>query len=66
MKTAPLYGVFLVLIDSGLLFIIPIGGFMFLKGSINAPTYILFLILSANFLTSLNSYWNLGELFQCY
>ncbi|WP_282804297.1 ABC transporter ATP-binding protein [Clostridium tetani] len=64
MKTAPLYGVFLVLIDSGLLFIIPIGGFMFLKGSINAPTYILFLILSANFLTSFKQLLELGGTFS--
>ncbi|KGI40490.1 ABC transporter ATP-binding protein [Clostridium tetani] len=64
MKTAPLYGVFLVLIDSGLLFIIPIGGFMFLKGSINAPTYILFLILSANFLTSFKQLLEFGVTFS--
>ncbi|BDR77799.1 ABC transporter permease [Clostridium tetani] len=64
MKTAPLYGVFLVLIDSGLLFIIPIGGFMFLKGSINAPTYILFLILSANFLTSFKQLLEFGGTFS--
>lgn len=64
MKTAPLYGVFLVLIDSGLLFIIPIGGFMFLKGNINAPTYILFLILSANFLTSFKQLLEFGGTFS--
>lgn len=51
MKLAPPYSIFLVIIDSGLLFIIPIGGIMFLNGSINSTTYILFLILSANFLT---------------
>ncbi|CDI48975.1 ABC transporter ATP-binding protein [Clostridium tetani] len=64
MKTAPLYGVFLVLIDSGLLFIIPIGGFMFLKGNINAPTYILFLTLSANFLTSFKQLLEFGGTFS--
>lgn len=51
MKLAPPYSIFLVIIDSGLLFIIPISGIMFLNGSINSTTYILFLILSANFLT---------------
>ncbi|CAM2739220.1 ABC transporter ATP-binding protein [Clostridium sporogenes] len=64
MKTAPLYAVFLVLIDSGLLFMIPIGGVMFLKGSINAPTYILFLILSANFLTSFKQLLEFGSTFS--
>ncbi len=64
MKTAPLYAVFLVLIDSGLLFMIPIGGVMFLKGSINAPTYILFLILSANFLNSFKQLLEFGSTFS--
>lgn len=64
MKTAPLYGVFLVLIDSGLLFIIPIGGIMFLNGQINGPTYILFLILSANFLTSFKQLLEFGSTFS--
>lgn len=63
-ETAPLYSVFLVLIDSGLLFIIPIGGIMFLNGSINASTYILFLILSANFLTSFKQLLEFGSNFS--
>lgn len=64
MESAPLYGVFLVLIDSGLLFIIPIGGLMFLNGGINASTYILFLILSANFLTSFKQLLEFGSTFS--
>ncbi|PAB60688.1 ABC transporter ATP-binding protein [Anaeromicrobium sediminis] len=64
MESAPLYGVFLVLIDSGLLFIIPIGGIMFLNGSINSSTYILFLILSANFLTSFKQLLEFGSKFS--
>lgn len=60
METAPLYSVFLVLIDSGLLFIIPIGGIMFLNKDINVSTYILFLILSANFLTSFKQLLEFG------
>ncbi|WP_432407497.1 ABC transporter ATP-binding protein [Wukongibacter sp. M2B1] len=64
LKTAPLYAIFLVLIDSGLLFIIPIGGIMFLNGSINGSTYILFLILSANFLTSFKQLLEFGSNFS--
>ncbi|WP_315122051.1 ABC transporter ATP-binding protein [uncultured Clostridium sp.] len=64
MKTASLYSIFLVLIDSGLLFIIPIGGIMFLNGSINVSTYILFLILSANFLTSFKQLLEFGGNFS--
>ncbi|KGM99158.1 ABC transporter ATP-binding protein [Clostridium botulinum] len=63
-KVAPQYGIFLVLIDSGLLFIIPIGGIMFLKGSIDVSTYILFLILSSNFLNSFKQLLDFGETFS--
>lgn len=64
MESSPAYGLFLVLIDSGLLFIIPVGGIMFLKGSINVSTYILFLILSASFLTSFKQLLEFGVSFS--
>ncbi|SKC81125.1 ABC transporter ATP-binding protein [Maledivibacter halophilus] len=60
----PFYSVFLILIDSGLLFIIPIGGIMFLNGSIDVSTYILFLILSATFLNSFKQLLEFGESFS--
>lgn len=63
-ESAPAYGVFLVLIDSGLLFIVPIGGIMFLSGSITVMTYIIFLILSANFLTSFKQLLEFGGTFS--
>lgn len=63
-ESGPLYGIFLVIIDSGLLFIIPIGGLMFLNNSINASTYILFLILSANFLNSFKQLLEFGGTFS--
>ncbi|NOH16848.1 ABC transporter ATP-binding protein [Clostridium cochlearium] len=64
MESSPAYGLFLVLIDSGLLFMIPVGGIMFLKGNINVSTYILFLILSANFLTSFKQLLEFGVSFS--
>lgn len=63
-ESGPLYGIFLVIIDSGLLFIIPIGGLMFLNNSINASIYILFLILSANFLNSFKQLLEFGGTFS--
>lgn len=63
-KQAPSYGMFLVLIDSGLLFILPVGGLLFLNGSISVSTYILFLILSANFLTSFQQLLEFGSTFS--
>lgn len=63
-KTVPNYAIFLALIDSGLLFMIPIGGIMFIKGSIDVSTYILFLILSANFLSSFKTLLEFGSNFS--
>ncbi|SHI72828.1 ATP-binding cassette, subfamily B [Clostridium cavendishii DSM 21758] len=64
MKMSPAYAVFLVLIDSGLLFMIPVGGVMFLNGSINVSTYIIFLILSSIFLNSFKQLLEFGETFS--
>lgn len=64
MESSPMYAIFLVLIDSGLLFVIPIGGVMFLKGSINVSTYIVFLILSAHFLVSFKHLLEFGGEFS--
>lgn len=57
------YSIFTVLIDSGLLFMIPAGGMLYLKGSINIATYLLFLILSMNFLDSFRQLMDLGSTF---
>lgn len=58
------YAVFLSLIDSGLLFIIPIGGVLVLGGTLDIPTYILFLILSSVFLNSLKLLMEFGGHFS--
>lgn len=51
----PPYALFMVLIESGLFFIYPIGGWMFLNGSITLPVYLFFMIMSIVFLSSLKS-----------
>ncbi|RRD39744.1 ABC transporter ATP-binding protein [Leptotrichia sp. OH3620_COT-345] len=58
--SVPYYSAFLCLIDTGLLFIIPIGGIMLQKGNISAATYILFIIMSSIFLNSLKSLFELS------
>ncbi|GAB6109925.1 ABC transporter ATP-binding protein [Fusibacter bizertensis] len=60
---AKYFSAFLVLSDSGLLFMIPTGGIMFLAGMINAPTYILFLILSSMFISSFKALLEFGSNF---
>ncbi len=63
-KSAKNYGIFLVLIDSGLLFIIPAGGWLFLTGRISASVYIMFLVLCSNFLASFKHLLEFGMNFS--
>ncbi|WP_313756234.1 ABC transporter ATP-binding protein [Tissierella sp.] len=57
------YGIFTVVIDSGLIFMIPAGGVLYLNGNMNIATYLLFLILSMNFLDSFRLLLDLGSSF---
>ena len=52
-KTAPLYAVFILLLESGLLLIVPIGGRLFLRGSISASAFLLFAYIGSLYLTEL-------------
>lgn len=55
------YGIFVVLIESGPLFSLPVGGFFYLNGEITLPTYIFFMIISLVFLTNLKNLLNIGQ-----
>ena len=57
----PYYSAFLCLVDTGMLFIIPIGGIMLLNSRITIPVYILFLFMSTIFLNSLKSLFELSQ-----
>ena len=57
----PYYSAFLCLVDTGLLFIIPIGGIMLLNGKITISVYIIFLLMSTIFLNSLKTLFELSE-----
>ena len=52
-KTAPLYAVFILLLESGLLLIVPIGGRLFMQGSITASAFLLFAYIGSLYLTEL-------------
>ena len=52
-NTAPLYAVFILLLESGLLLIVPIGGRLFLMGSISASAFLLFAYIGSLYLTEL-------------
>ncbi len=63
-KMGPAYGIFTVIIESPLLFIIPCGGWLFLKGEIDLPAYILFMTLSLGFLNSFKTLLEFGSTFS--
>lgn len=52
-KTAPLYAVFILLLESGLLLIVPLGGKLFLRGSITESAFLLFAYIGSLYLTEL-------------
>ena len=52
-KTAPLYAVFILLLESGLLLLVPLGGRLFLQGSIPASVFLLFSYIGSLYLTEL-------------
>lgn len=49
------YGMFMILIESGLLFSFPAGGWLYLRGAVDLPTFLFFLVMSIVFLSSLKS-----------
>ena len=59
--SVPFYSAFLCLTDSGLLFIIPIGGLMLFYNQISVSVYILFILMSTIFLNSLKSLFDLAH-----
>ncbi|SMP68703.1 ABC transporter ATP-binding protein [Anoxynatronum buryatiense] len=58
--TMSYYTVGLLLIDSGLIFTIPAGGILFLRGSLSGAAYVMFLLLSSVFLQSFRKLLELG------
>ena len=47
------YGVFVAIVESGILFVLPLGGVLYLQGSLSAADYLFFMIMSMVFLSSL-------------
>lgn len=47
------YGIFVALVESGILFALPLGGWLFLRGSLPVGTYLFFMVMSMVFLSSL-------------
>ena len=62
-KMGPPYAVFVVIIECGMLFMVPIGGMFFVKGSITASVFLLFAYVGSLYLTEIKPLQELGSNF---
>lgn len=62
-KTAPPYAVFLILVECGMLLLIPIGGLVFLRGSVTASVFLLFAYVGSMYLTEILPLQKMGTTF---
>ncbi len=61
---APMSAISKVVIESGIFFTLPIGGFLYLHGNLELETYIFFIIMSIVFLSSYNNLLNFAQIFS--
>ena len=61
---APISGFSKVVIESGIFFTLPAGGWLYLKGSLELSTYLFFIIMSIVFLSSFNNLLNFAQIFS--
>ena len=59
----PPYAAFVVIIECGMLLMVPIGGMFFLKGSLAASTLLLFVYVGSMYLTEIRPLQELGTNF---
>ena len=62
-KMGPPYAVFVVIIECGMLFMVPIGGMFFVKGSITASVFLLFAYVGSLYLTEIKPLQEIGSNF---
>ncbi len=63
-KIAPLSGVLKCVIESGVLFTMPLGGYLYLKGRLDLEGYIFFMVMGIVFLSSFNNILNFAQIFS--
>lgn len=51
--TGPLYAAYVVLLESGILFLVPLGGYMYVHGSVTAGVLLLFSFVGTQYLTDI-------------
>ena len=62
-KMGPPYASFIVIIECGMLLMVPIGGFFFMKGSITASAFLLVVYVGSMYLTEIRPLQELGTNF---
>ena len=62
-KMGPPYAAYVVITECGMLLMVPIGGYFFLKGSIVTSTFLLFVFIGSLYLTELRPLQELGSKF---
>lgn len=63
-KIAPISGVLKCVIESGVLFTLPLGGYLYCKGTLAIEEFIFFMIMSIVFLSSFNNLLNFSQIFS--
>lgn len=62
--TGPLYAAYVVLLEAGILFLVPLGGYLFVHGSITAGVLLLFAFIGTQYLTDIRPLQELGSNFS--
>lgn len=63
-KIAPIGGVLKCVIESGILFTMPLGGYLYLKGQLGLEDYIFFMVMGIVFLSSFHNILNFAQIFS--
>lgn len=58
------YGIFVALVESGVLFTLPLGGLLYLNGTLDVGTYLFFMIMGMVFLSSLLNLASFAQMFN--
>lgn len=62
-KLGPLYASYIVILECGLLFLVPLGGFLFMNGSITASILLLFAFVGTQYLSDIRPLQEIGTNF---
>ena len=61
---APMSAVCIVLVESGIVFSVPFGGWLLTRGSMQSPQYVFFIIMSIVFLASYSNLMSFAQIFS--